>query len=54
MGMLLHRHWLEQQEALAKAEAEAKAKEQNAEEPPKNEEAAPETPKRRGRPKKGE
>ena len=47
MGMLLHRHWLEQQEALAKAEAEAKAQEQNAEEPPKAE-------KKRGRPKKGE
>ena len=47
MGMLLHRHWLEQQEALAKAEAEAKAKEQNAEEPPKE-------TKKRGRPKKGE
>lgn len=47
MGMLLHRHWLEQEEARLKAEAEAKAKEQNAEEPPKE-------AKKRGRPKKDE
>ena len=49
MGMLLHRHWLEQEEARLKAEeeAKAKAKEKSAEEPPVTE-------KKRGRPKKGE
>ncbi len=35
MGMLLHRHWLDEQEATVKAEAEAQAKKQPKDERPK-------------------
>ena len=43
--MLLRRHWQGQEEETPLVPDQ---------EPPKNEEAAPGTPKRRGRPKKGE